>query len=211
MQTLDEIALSLDPIPDKASNGHGYCEHYNQHFGLRRNDPLKLLEIGVWEGASLPLWAIYFPQAHITGADIDITRCQVVPERCRLWHCDQSSVPSLNNMANELGPWDIVIDDGSHDPRHQVLTFETLWPHLSPGGIYAVEDLHPNYTAFKDAKPRMIEFIGRTLQDDVHGRGKTGVARVENNPAEEVAKLAGREREIESMHIYRYLVVIQKR
>jgi len=206
--TLDEIALSCDPIPDKASNGHGYTKYYARHFDALRDQPLKVLEIGVWEGASLQMWAKYFPKATIVGADINIERCKRTPEHCRLWQADQSSTPSLVNMAEHLGPWDIIIDDGSHNPEHQILSFEALWPYVRVGGIYAIEDLHPNYTSYKDSPRRAVAFIGGVLQDDLHGRGKTAAARLDNVAPIEKKLLTGRELEIDEIHIYRYMAVI---
>ena len=210
LNNLDAIALSMNPGPDKRSDGHNYTKYYDRHFVPRRYEPLKVLEIGVWEGASLRMWQQYFPQAQIVGADNDITRCiQPLPERVRLWEMDQSSAESLVNMAKELGPWDIIIDDGSHMPLHQVITFEELWPHLNAGGLYCVEDLHVNYHA--DGSGLMLDYIGSVLQDDLHGLGKTGFADWHNSPKEEQAKLYGRELEIESINLYRYLAIIEKR
>lgn len=211
MQTLDEIALSLNPRPDKASDGHGYTFYYDRHFAPLRDKPIKLLEIGVWQGASLAMWERYFPYGSIHGADIDLARCAPMPECVRLWQCDQSSKESLVNMAVHLGPWDIIIDDGSHNPAHQITTFNTLWPYLNPGGIYAIEDLHPNYTSYRSTPELAVTYIGTVLQADLHGRGKTGLARWQNSPQDEQDKLEGRELELSEIHLYRYLCLVQKR
>ena len=41
----------------------------------------------------------------------------------------------------------VIIDDGSHLPSHQLLSLETLWPALAPGGLYIVEDVETSYWA----------------------------------------------------------------
>lgn len=210
MPTLDELALSLPDVPDKSSQGHGYLEHYEQFFAPWRDKSVRLLEIGVAQGHSLVLWSRYFPLASIVGCDIDLKRCkQPLPDRVRLWEADQRSAASLVNMVNNLGDFDIIIDDGSHNSKDQVLTFDTLWPHLAAGGIYAIEDLHVNY--FAEFTPAMVRYIGGQLQDELHGRGKTRTALIANSPADEQAKLSGREREIKAIHLYRYLAIIEKR
>jgi hypothetical protein len=48
-------------------------------------------------------------------------------------------------LAQELGPFDFIIDDGSHENAHQIETFGILWPHLKDGGVYIVEDVQTSY------------------------------------------------------------------
>ena len=36
---------------------------------------------------------------------------------------------------------DVIIDDGSHQPEHQMLTASILRWHLAPGGVYVIEDV----------------------------------------------------------------------
>jgi hypothetical protein len=43
------------------------------------------------------------------------------------------------------GPWDIIIDDGSHVPSHVIFSLYMLWPSVRPGGMHIVEDLDTNY------------------------------------------------------------------
>ena len=45
------------------------------------------------------------------------------------------------------GNFTVIIDDGSHLPSHQLLSLETLWPSLAPGGLYIVEDVETSYWA----------------------------------------------------------------
>ena len=50
---------------------------------------------------------------------------------------------------------DVIVDDGSHVSAHVILSFETLYPSLKPGGIYIVEDIGtsywPHYGGSRDA------------------------------------------------------------
>ena len=39
----------------------------------------------------------------------------------------------------------IIIDDGSHVPDHQRITFETLWPSVVPGGLFTIEGVETSY------------------------------------------------------------------
>ena len=44
-----------------------------------------------------------------------------------------------------MGGVDIVIDDGSHVNEHVIKSFRTLFPFLTEGGIYAIEDTQTSY------------------------------------------------------------------
>jgi hypothetical protein len=37
--------------------------------------------------------------------------------------------------------FDIIIDDGSHNPADIITSLENLWPNLAPDGYYCIEDL----------------------------------------------------------------------
>ena len=49
----------------------------------------------------------------------------------------------------ELGPFDIVIDDGSHVISDQEASFRNLWPVTT--GIYLIEDCHNGYPQIDSA------------------------------------------------------------
>jgi hypothetical protein len=44
-----------------------------------------------------------------------------------------------------LREWDVVLDDASHVPSHQLETFLAFFPGLRPGGIYIIEDIETNF------------------------------------------------------------------
>jgi hypothetical protein len=48
-------------------------------------------------------------------------------------------------MHSESGPFDIIIDDGSHRVWHVLASFEVLFPLLKDGGIYVIEDIQSSY------------------------------------------------------------------
>ena len=41
--------------------------------------------------------------------------------------------------------WDLVIDDGSHVPEHNLISFAALYPFVRPGGLYVIEDIESSY------------------------------------------------------------------
>lgn len=136
--------------------GHGYTRVYQALFQAVRERPLALLEIGlmhVYTQAefagrheqigcpSLEMWAEYLPLARVFGFDIvDFTALS--NNRVRICRGDQGRREDLEAFGRECGPFDVIIDDGSHASHHQLITLGTLFPHLAPGGYYIIEDLH---------------------------------------------------------------------
>ena len=66
-------------------------------------------------------------------------------ERIAIRQCDQNDKAALWQLNEQSGPFDIIIDDGSHFQEHIFTSFNILWPFLNPGGIYVIEDLATAY------------------------------------------------------------------
>ncbi len=138
-------SIGLRNGTDKSSLVHNYLHHYQAQLGLGRYPVRTVLEIGVLDGASLRTWHEFMPDAVIIGMDID--------ERCKAFEVlgikveigDQGDVTQLVATAVAHGPFDLIIDDGSHFWSHQILTFETLLPFLRPGGLYILEDIDTSF------------------------------------------------------------------
>jgi hypothetical protein len=94
-------------------------------------------------GASLRMWRDYFPEATIYGCDIDTT-VLFEEDRIKTFWVDQSSETCLKERVPDI-EYDVILDDGSHDPDHMVTTFNALWDRLVPGGLYIIEDIHVSY------------------------------------------------------------------
>lgn len=133
---LDELGLKYDT--DKASHGHGYCDIYEQW--LTGFNPRIVLEIGVFKGGSLRMWRDFFPEASIVGIDIDPSRL-FSEDRINTFLCNQHEPLELDKLL-EQGIPDLVIDDGSHNWGDQMISFFHIFPKMSPGSIYIIEDLH---------------------------------------------------------------------
>ena len=123
-----------------------YFDIYQKHFAKYQNTEVRVLEIGVSHGGSLQIWKEYFgPKAEIIGLDID-PRCEEYEEdQIQIYTGDQSQLvdsPKLDAFVH-LGPFDIVIDDGSHIKEHQEASFKALWEHTN--GPYLIEDCHSGY------------------------------------------------------------------
>lgn len=124
-------------------NYHRYDRFYPTFLEPLRSQQFNMLEIGVDQLASLGVWKEYFPKAYIYGADIGV---EYEDERSKIFKLDQSNNQDLQFLIDNIPPCQFIIDDGSHHPYHQYLTFTKLFPHLlENGGIYIVEDIETNY------------------------------------------------------------------
>ena len=143
--TLDAIGLRHGT--DKCSAHHDYLRNYQRILAMRDAPIRRLLEIGVYDGGSLRMWGDFLPGSEIIGVDVDPRCLAFATDRLRVEIADQSNPYDLARLA-ALGPFDVVVDDGSHIWSHQILTFETLFPALAPGGAYILEDIDTSFGRF---------------------------------------------------------------
>lgn len=151
---------------------HHYIPLYERYFSPYRGKEVRFLEIGVSKGGSLQLWRKYFGEkAILFGIDID-------PECAKLnGQCGQVRIGSqadkgfLDTVIKEMGGVDIVLDDGSHQMAHIRASLAHLFPHVSDGGIYMIEDLHTayweNHGGGYGSKQNFFAYV-MELVDDIH-------------------------------------------
>ena len=137
--------------------GHYYTDVYEDLFGHLRNEPITMLEVGIGptepgvlkatmltrgrRGGSSAGWRDYFAQGDIHAMDI-LDCSELDQERLTTHLGDQGSRESMAKVVAAIGkPLDIIIDDGSHQSRHQQITLACLFPGLADDGIYVIEDL----------------------------------------------------------------------
>lgn len=147
---------------------------YDRYFSAFQGRRVRLLEIGISTGGSLEIWRRYFgAEALIVGLDLDpATTCHVDPPS-RVYIGDQADPALLARVIADCGSFDIVIDDGSHVAEDQRATLTALWPALSNGGCYVIEDTMTSYLpgTYRGGYRRRGTAIDTTqwLIDDLHG------------------------------------------
>jgi len=129
-----------------------YFDVYEKHFARYVGTPVRMLEIGIDHGGSLQMWKEYFgPQATIIGIDIE--------PRCAEYREPQIEVhirDQCDSSIAQLGPFDIVLDDGSHQIKHQEMTYDHLWPRCR--GVYLIEDIHGQMPLLRPTPPLVTEY-----------------------------------------------------
>jgi hypothetical protein len=132
---------------DNSGRGHGFTEFYYNYFKDLKH-PI-ILEIGVWKGASIKMYNDFFNgDCEIYCIDIDPNRdVSNLGDNVHFFVADQGNEEQLKKFVSEIGDvkFDIILDDGSHQIYHQMLTYSVFRKLLKPNGIYIMEDLHTSF------------------------------------------------------------------
>lgn len=150
-----------------------YFPIYTRHLSRYRGTSPRVLEIGVYRGGSMGMWTRFFGEGvHLVGLDIDPVAIAAAKGRYSVALGDQSDPEQLRRIAEEHGPFDVVIDDGGHTMDQQIVSAETLFPYVTDGGAYLVEDCHTSYwDSYGGGRGREGTFMEwvKTRLDDIHG------------------------------------------
>jgi hypothetical protein len=214
LKALDTIAR--DCGTDKSSDTHNYAVKYDKYFSEYRDKAIKFFEIGIQHGYSVKMWEEYFSQAEIYAIDIERDCKAFETKRVKVEIGSQNDPDFLKNVNEKYGPFDIIVDDGSHHNESMYISFGTLFPLLKPGGLYVVEDLTCCYWPWiqKNVEDNFNKVIQK-LVDHVHASGFTGVGDRKNNHKDPVFAQDGHrmdwwDENVEYVHVYRNIVFIKK-
>jgi hypothetical protein len=189
--TLTEIAAGQT---DKGALG--YTTFYERHFKHLRRKRFDLLEVGTHEGGGLRMWVDWAPCARIVG--VDIAPVQTV-------NTDRiSTVVGDIDAYQPDRTFDIVIDDGSHRPDDITRTFDRLWPHVKPGGLYAIEDLEVHAPQYRGSR-EVTNWLAGILRGVCHGDGRNVFAS-HGEPRLDVPSETG----VFAVYAYPRLVILEK-
>ncbi len=152
------------------------------------------------------MWSEFFSEKSLlTFVDIDPECRKFSDGRANVEIGNQADPEFLAGLIEAYGPFDVILDDGSHICAHQIKSFETLWPALKDGGLYAVEDCHTSYwPGFGGGYRNEASFIeySKRLVDRMHSWYTDQDALF---PFDEIAK------ELNSVRFYDSIVVAEKR
>ena len=123
-----------------------YFDVYERYFSSHKDSPVNILEIGISHGGSLQMWRKYFgEQANIFAVDVNPECKKFEDEKTKIFIGSQEDEVFLKELRTLLPELDILIDDGGHTMKQQLVSFENLFPIVKDGGLYLVEDTHTSY------------------------------------------------------------------
>lgn len=194
--------ISIEKGTDKVTM-HTYHDMYGRYLPSLRNRRVKLLEIGGVDcspahgpGPSYYTWLEYFPYAELyfverDAACVDKWRDKLKGARAVV-SGDPADAGFLEGFVASLTvddpafAFDVVIDGGGHTMAQQLVSLQTLWKTVRPGGTYFVEDLETSYlegyggggrAAAAEAgglwqQDTMMQFIQRMTEDLMYPDGR---------------------------------------
>jgi cephalosporin hydroxylase len=162
---LNELVFTLEDLPEGGQPSHTegafrlhksramieeYLELLRSRPGFR---PMRILELGIWNGGSTVLWfELFRPHTHVAvdiAEQVDDAPFHAYLESLgpdtgltTFWSTDQSDKQRLQDIVAQSfdAPLDLVIDDASHLHAPTKASFEAVFPALRPGGLYVIED-----------------------------------------------------------------------
>jgi hypothetical protein len=170
-----EFAEASTELTDKVVH-HGYHRFYPWFLREFKGKEVRLLEIGLDRLGSVRLWRRYFAEGLcLHGIDRDEKHSD--DTSAQFHKVDQGSAEELQRFAATVGTaFDVIVDDGSHVPGHQILSLTILWSLLVPGGLYIIEDIETSF--WKKSRFYGYRFDARKSSENLVSQLKAAVEAV---------------------------------
>ncbi len=170
-----EFAEASTDVTDKVVQ-HGYHRFYPWFLREFQGKEVRLLEIGLDRLGSVRLWRRYFADGlRLHGIDRDEKLSD--DANTQFHKVDQGSAEDLQRFVASVGTtFDVILDDGSHVPRHQMSSLAILWPLLAPGGVYIIEDIETSF--WKKSRFYGYRFDARKSSENLIGQLKAAIEAV---------------------------------
>jgi len=122
-----------------------YFPIYDQLFSRFVGKPITFVEIGILGGGSLHMWRDFFgPQARVIGIDNNLDASKWKND-FEIFIGDQGNPLFWVDFFSEVGPIDVLLDDGGHTNAQQIQTVISSINNIKSGGLIVVEDTHCSF------------------------------------------------------------------
>ena len=156
---LTQYTLAGPYQTDKVTQG--YLPSYRK-IAEQLGPSARVCEIGVLNGGSLSTWQALFPQGTVAG--VDINPDMIWPDGAIRIVTGQDDPELPDQLCQHEFEWDLIVDDASHDGKLTAITFDLLWPLVSPGGFYVIEDWFTGFTSDTRFDSSMLTFAQSLLE-----------------------------------------------
>ncbi|MDB5231622.1 MAG: class SAM-dependent methyltransferase [Chitinophagaceae bacterium] len=205
---MDSLRQIFDDHKDRLIHKwDNYFEVYERYFEKYRNTDVIFFEIGIAHGGSLQMWRKYFGEkAIIIAVDVNPECKQFEEGNTHVFIGSQDDAIFLNELKGKLPRVDILLDDGGHTMKQQLVTFEHMFDFVKSDGLYVCEDLHTSYwKRYGGGYKNQYSFIefSKNIIDNLHGWHAPGKSykKMFNHLTEKIF----------SIHYFDSIIVIEKR
>ena len=155
--------------------GHGFSKFYTKHLDILKNKKINILEIGSYAGASAAAFVKYFPLSKVFCFDINISNFKYKSNNIHVYGLDINKKNQVNKTLNQIyrknnfNKFDLIIDDGSHNLKDILVSFNFFFNHLKDKNFFIIEDFkHPNYYEYnKDINHILLDQVLDNLEKKV--------------------------------------------
>lgn len=167
-----DIHRSFRDAPALCIKHDSYFAAYEALLAPYVGRPITFVEVGVFNGGSLHMWRRYLgEQARIIGIDLNPAARRWQEDGFEIHIGDQSSTAFWEAFYREVGPIDVLLDDGGHMNHQQIVTTDLALARINDGGLLIVEDVHTSYMpALNSAPEHSFIAFSKHLVDAVNSR-----------------------------------------
>ena len=159
-------------VPYLSIKYDNYFKVYEDLLKIYVGNQITIIEVGIFNGGSLFMWRQFFgPQARIIGVDLNPGAKKWEEHGFEIYIGDQSNELFWKQLYSEIGKVDVLIDDGGHTNRQQIITVDCSIENIKDGGLIIVEDVHASYLR-EFGNPWSYSFIKFTAKivDSINSR-----------------------------------------
>jgi hypothetical protein len=128
-----------------------YFQIYDELLTKYVGHSITFLEIGVLDGGSLFMWREFFGEgARIIGIDMNPEAEKWRQNGFEIFIGDQADPNFWKKLYSEIGPIDVLLDDGGHRNDQQFVTMNLSITNIRDGGVAIIEDTQTSYMKFEN-------------------------------------------------------------
>ena len=135
------------PVKSDKFSVHSYGPVYEEILAPYRYTAKNILEVGIFQGASLQMWEAYF-SGKVHGIDCSETphdgladlRPLIAEKTHNIYIGDAESEDFIKKHFKGM-KFSVILEDAAHDVSQQVKLYHNLKPYLQKGSTYIIEDI----------------------------------------------------------------------
>ncbi len=169
---MNKLQKIFDLAPYSSVKYNTYFPVYEHIFQKYVGKKITFVEVGVLNGGSLFMWREFLgPQARIIGVDLNPAALKWNDYGFEIYIGSQSDPDFWQNFYSKVGLIDVLLDDGGHTNRQQIITVAESISHIKDGGVLVVEDIHSSYMP-SFGNPSKYSFINfsKKIIDSINSR-----------------------------------------